>query len=480
MARSGTTSPDLLVPALDRSRPLRAQLEAGIRSGVQSGRLRPGVQLPSSRALASDLGLSRRLVVDAFGQLVAEGYLESRAGSGTRVRAAGAASTLPAPVAPSLDEAAGSQRRPRIDLFPGSPDLGRFPRRAWSAALRASFHELPDRRLGYGSPQGARELRSALTDRLGRSRGAAIEGPEQVIVCGGYTQGAAMMLRGLAAAGARRIAVEDPGYAFNAVLIEAAGLDVVPVRADGDGLNIDALADTSADAVIVTPAHGHPLGGVLSPARRSALVAWARERRALVIEDDYDAEFRYDAEPVGALQGLAPDVVALVGTVSKTLAPALRLGWIVAPPGQARSLVERRVRQDLGSPLLEQLALARLFTSGGFDRHIRGMRGHYRPRRDAVLAALAELLPAARVHGIAAGLHVLVELPEGTDEAAVIEAAERRGVGFYGLAHHCAGHPPFPGIVLGYAAHTPHELTGAVGLLAELVGAPGPRTPRRR
>ncbi|MBA2348303.1 MAG: PLP-dependent aminotransferase family protein, partial [Solirubrobacterales bacterium] len=246
-------------------------------------------------------------------------------------------------------------------------------------------------------------------------------------------------------------------------------LEPVPVRADADGIDVEALAATRADAVIVTPAHGLPLGGVLAPGRRSALVHWARERHALVIEDDYDAEFRYDAEPVGTLQGLAPDVVALVGTVSKTLAPALRLGWVLAPPDQVGALAAGRGLQDLGSPLLEQLALARLMSCGGLDRHVRSLRPHYRARRDAVLAALATAVPAARVHGVAAGLHVLVELPAGSDEATLVAVAEQHGVRFYGLARHCAGAPPFPGLVLGYANHTPHELTAAVELIGELL-----------
>jgi len=416
--------------------------------------------------------VSRRLVVEAYAQLTAEGYLVSRRGSGTRVKEAAGA----VPVAPAAPPAAPATR-PRFDLFPGSPDLARFPRRAWAAALRAALAELPDQRLGYGHPAGAPELRAALAEHLGRVRGAAVPTPGRVVVCGGYAQGLRLLLEELRTRGVQRVAVEEPGFPLNAMLVGAAGLEAVPVAAGAEGIDVAALDGARVAAVVVAPAHGLPLGGVLSAERRAALVAWARAGDRLVIEDDYDAEFRYDAEPLGALQGLAPDVVALVGSVSKTLAPALRLGWVVAPEDRKAAIVGHKALHDLGSPLLEQLALARLLSTGGFDRHVRSVRPAYRARRDAVLAALAEHLPAARVHGVAAGLHVLVELPAGTDAAALLAAAERRRLRLYGLAMHCAGPPPFPAIVLGYANHSEHELTQAVVLLAELACAAECRRP---
>jgi GntR family transcriptional regulator/MocR family aminotransferase len=381
MRLEGTTSPDLLLPPLDGPGGRRAQLEAHLRAAVQSGT--PAARGPpaSSRALAERLGVSRRLVVEAYAQLVAEGYLVGRQGSGTRVKPAppGAPAAAPAtpraPGAPQSPQRHRPPRPPRFDLFPGTPDLARFPRRAWGAALRAALAELPDHRLGYGHPAGAPELRTALADHLGRVRGAVVPSPEHVVVCAGYAQGLRILLEGLRDGGARRVAVEEPGYGLNALLVAAAGLEPVPVRADRAGLDVVALAAGRADAVVVTPAHGLPLGGVLDPERRAALVAWARAAPGrLVIEDDYDAEFRYDAEPLGTLQGLAPDVVALVGTVSKTLAPALRLGWVVAPGSRAAAAAQNKALHDLGSPLLEQLALARLLSSGGFDRHVRTLR----------------------------------------------------------------------------------------------------------
>lgn len=465
-AQRTAASPELLVPPLDLAGGRRAQLEGHLRELVRSGRLQPGARLPSSRALAQQLEVSRRLVVEAYAQLTAEGYLEPRRGSGTRVRAA--PGLTPSPRRAARPAAA----RPRFDLFSGAPDLGGFPRRAWGAALRSALTELPDQRLGYGHPAGAWELRAALAEHLGRVRGAAVASGERVVVCGGYAQGLRLLLGELRARGASRVAVEEPGFPLTAMLIAAEGLEAVLVPADADGLVVGELESAGADAVVVTPAHGLPLGGVLSAERRAALVAWARAGRRLVVEDDYDGEFRYDAEPLGTLQGLAPDVVALVGTVSKTLAPALRLGWVVAPEERTAALVRHKALQDLGSPLLEQLALARLLSSGGFDRHVRTMRGSYRARRDALLAALAAELPEARVHGVAAGLHVLVELPAGTDEAALLAAAATRGLRLHGLAAHCAAPPPFPGVVLGYANHTKHELGEAVALLAACLRTP--------
>ncbi|MDQ3769747.1 MAG: PLP-dependent aminotransferase family protein, partial [Actinomycetota bacterium] len=320
-----TSSPELLVPPLEGAGK-RAQLESHLRDGVRSGRLRPDARLPSSRTLAAELGVSRRLVVDAYEQLVAEGYLVARHGSGTRVAARAMVSS---PASASAPAPAGDDR-PRIDLFPGSPDLGLFPRRAWARALRETLTVLPDHRLGVQSPEGARELREALAEHLGRVRGAQAD-PQRIVVTTGFQHGLRLVCALIRQRGGRRVAVEDPGYPMVAWGIEAAGLEVACVPLDAHGLDVGALAATEADAVVVTPAHAMPTGVVLSPGRRAALIAWAQERDALIIEDDYDAEFRYDREPLGALQGLAPERVVLVGSVSKTLAPALRVGWLLLP-----------------------------------------------------------------------------------------------------------------------------------------------------
>jgi GntR family transcriptional regulator/MocR family aminotransferase len=433
------------------------------------GRLRPDARLPSSRALASELGVSRRLVVEAYEQLQAEGYLLARGGSGTRVAppAQGAqggssgALAAPAPVPAPVEG---------IDLFPGAPDLSLFPRRAWSRALRRALAELPDARLSYGEFAGTTELRVALAEHLGRVRAADAE-PERVVVTAGYQQGLRLFCQLVRARGGRRIAVEDPGYPIAAWTIESERLEVVPVPIDDEGIDVVALAEARPDAVVVTPAHALPLGAVLAPSRRRQLVAWARENRALVLEDDYDAELRYDRGPAGALQGLAPDVVVLAGTTSKTLAPALRLGWLLLPGELVPIAVTARTMADGGGPRIEEWALAELIAGGAFDRHVRTARQRYRAKRATLLDALAEALPQARVRGIAAGLHVVLELPDGAGEDEVIAAAKLAGVNVHGLAPFTRAHAQPPSLVLGYGLPSERELRRAVAAIAAACGA---------
>jgi GntR family transcriptional regulator / MocR family aminotransferase len=473
VAESGTTSPaspELLLPDWDPAAPRRAQLEAGLRDSIRSGRLRPGVRLPSSRALGAELGVSRRLVVEAYEQLGAEGYLVSSRGSGTRVAPGGA--DAPSTETTTADGAAATGRggavplAGAIDLFPGAPDLAFFPRRAWGRAQRRALAELPDARLGYGEFAGTEELRDAIAEHLGRVRAAAVE-PGQVVVTAGYQQGLRIFCELLCGRGGRRIAIEDPGYPVAAWTIESEGLELVPVPVDDDGLEVEALAAADPDAVIVTPAHSLPAGAVLAAERRLALVEWARKRGALVLEDDYDAELRYDRRgPAGTLQGLAPDVVVLAGSVSKTLAPALRLGWLCLPGETVTAATIARGMLDGGGPRLEELALADLIASGAFDRHVRAARARYRDKRAALLEAIAASLPGARVRGIAAGLHVLLELPEGVDEAGVVERAGAAGVRLQGLRDFTRAHPQPPALVLGYGLPTVRELREAVAVIA--------------
>jgi GntR family transcriptional regulator/MocR family aminotransferase len=471
MAESGTTShtsaPELLLPHWDPAAPRRAQLEASLRESIRSGKLRPGVRLPSSRALGAELGVSRRLVVEAYEQLGAEGYLVAGQGSGTRVAPGGG--WTPSSVGPTA--VGGAAEAPpasvaAIDLFPGSPDLALFPRRAWGRALRGVLAELPDARLGYGELAGTVELRDALAEHLGRVRAAAVE-PGQVVVTAGYQQGLRIFCALLRGRGARRVAVEDPGYPIAAWTLEAEGFELVPLPVDDDGLDVEALVAADPDAVIVTPAHSLPAGAVLAAERRLALVEWARGRGALVLEDDYDAELRYDRRgPAGTLQGLAPDVVVLAGSVSKTLAPALRLGWLCLPGEAVAAATIARGMLDGGGPRFEELALAELIASGAFDRHVRAARAHYREKRGALLEALATALPDARVRGIAAGLHVLLELPAGVEEAAVVERAGTAGVRVQGLRDFTRALPQPPALVLGYGLPTVRELREAVAAIA--------------
>ncbi|MGN6798552.1 MAG: PLP-dependent aminotransferase family protein [Gaiellaceae bacterium] len=421
---------------------VRGALERTLRDALRSGRLAPGTRLPSSRALARDLGLARNTVAAAYAQLVAEGWLEGRQGAGTRVALrpvlnAPAASAPPPP------------RTPQFDLRPGRPDLTSFPRDAWLAAARRALREAPFEALGYGDPRGRIELRRALAEYLARARGVAAS-PERIVVCTGIVQG----LHLLRAALDTSWAAEEYGHAAH-----RRGLDVQPIRVDGDGAVISELG--AAGAVLLTPAHQFPLGSTLSPRRRREVVAWSRATGGIVIEDDYDGEFRYDRRPVGALQSLAPEHVVYAGTASKSLAPGVRLGWLVVPGELLDPVLAARAHGDWPSAL-DQLALAELFTSGGYDRHVRRMRITYRRRRDRLLATVQ------RVTGIDAGLHAVVELDE--DEVAVVARARRLDVIVDGLdAYRFGPASRGPALVVGYGTPPEHAFDGALGRLRDLL-----------
>ncbi|WP_182899926.1 PLP-dependent aminotransferase family protein [Microbispora sp. H10830] len=436
---------------------LAGQIAREVREAVRSGRLVPGVRLPATRDLARDLGLSRGVVVEAYEQLVAEGVLESRTGAGTRV-AAGAGRQA-APGRP------GDEREscwPHYGHRPTSPDLGLFPRQAWLAAVRHVLATLPNDALDYGDPGGVPALRRELAAYLGRVR-AADASPDDVVVVTGVAQGLSLVVQALARDRGRGIvlAVEDPTSARQLPLLRRAGADIVPVPVDSEGIVVGALPG-DADAVVVTPAHQYPTGVVLSPARRAALVDWAARTGALVLEDDYDAEFRFDRDPVGCLQGLAPDRVVLAGSVSKALAPGLRLGWIAAPPRVARAVRIARGEFDLGSPVIDQYVLAHLIDGGAYDRHLRRMRREYRRRRDALVGALAEDLPWMNVRGISAGLHLYAEVDDGGDPSGLAEAARAAGLS----AEVVTSAHGSPGLVLGFARLPAHRVAEAVRTLA--------------
>ena len=454
-------APELLLRLERDGVPLRAQLEDQLRDSVQSGRLGPGVPLPSSRALARELGVSRGVVVEAYAQLAAEGYLVSRQGAPTRVSEAASPGSAPAP-------AHRDERPPRYDFRPGRPDVGLFPRSAWLASLRRALRTAPDSRLDYGDPRGAPELRAALASYLGRVRGVACS-PDRVIVTSGMAQGMALFARALLASGARRVAMEDPCSRPGREQLATNGLTVVPVPVDSDGLVVERL-DDSTDAAMVTPAHQFPLGVVLAPSRRAELVDWAARTGAIVLEDDYDAEYRYDRQPVGAVQGLAPEQVAYAGSVSKTLAPGLRLGWLVAPEPLAAGVTQAKAADDLGTPVVEQLALADFLERGELDRHLRRTRAIYRARRDAFVAALGRWLPECEPTGVAAGLHLVVELPSGLDEDTVLATAWARGLGLYGMSEHRIEPGP-PALLLGYGRIAEPAIEPAVRALADSLRA---------
>jgi GntR family transcriptional regulator/MocR family aminotransferase len=439
--------PELLL-RLDRERPepLRSQLERELRDAIRTGRLAAGERLPSSRVLATELGISRGLVLECYSQLQAEGFLTSRTGSATRV-AAGALAPTPVPAA-----AKPAARPPRlaVDFRPGVPDLTSFPRRDWAWALRESCRGATPVEIGYGDPRGAKAPREVLAGYLRRVRGAVADA-DHVVICAGFAQGVNLVLRSLADAGLRQVAIEDPGDNDYHVIARRLGMEAVPVMIDERGIDVDVLAATGVRAVVLTPTHQFPTGTALAPERRQALVAWANDCDGTIIEDDYDAEFRYDRDPVGALQGLAPDRVALIGSVSKSLAPTLRLGWVVCPGALLESVIEDKRLSDRGSPGLEQLALAALIESGRYDRHLRHMRGVYAARRDTLIEALGKQAPQVSLHGLAAGFHAVAQLADGADEAAIVAAARERSIGLYGMnSYRPSGLDGPPQLVLGF------------------------------
>ncbi|HEU4947272.1 MAG TPA: PLP-dependent aminotransferase family protein [Kribbella sp.] len=473
MSRSWTNSTsagELLVEVRrDAAAPLHQQLESGIRERIRQGLLRPDTVLPSTRALATDLGLSRGVVVEAYQQLVAEGYLVSRSGGYTQV-APGAAPVDPAarrtiPGSPTPVE----RRAPRIDFRYSSPDVSQFPRAGWLRSIRRVLNETPHLSFAYLDGRGATELREALADYLNRVRGTSAR-PGNMLICNGFAQGSRLLLQQLAAAGLRRLAVEDPSDHELREVALAAGLEVVGVSVGESGIEVDALERSGADVVLVTAAHQFPTGAVTSAETRAALVSWAAARDALIIEDDYDAEYRYDREPIGAMQGLAPDHVIYAGTASKTLAPGLRLGWLILPARLVDRLAQAKLADDRGSPVLDQLAFADFVAHGEFDRHLRRMRPRYRRLRDALVGALAERLPDLRPIGVSAGLHVMAWLPSDLSESAVTRAAAERGLGVYGLEPYWVGHAGPDGLVFGYGGLTEAAILEGVELLADTIG----------
>jgi GntR family transcriptional regulator/MocR family aminotransferase len=448
-----------------RGRTLGSQIEDRLREAIRDGALRPGARVPSTRDLARQIGVSRRVVVDAHAQLAAEGYLTLRQGAQPRVSAA-AAGARPASAA-----TARPLPRARFDFRPSTPDVSTFPRAAWLRSLRAAVSEMTDADLGYGDPRGVTALRSALAAYLGRVRGVVAD-PDRVIVTNGYTQGLGLVCRALAMSGARRVALEEPGNPEDAMVAARAGLEPVRVGIDAAGIRLDELLRTDADAVVLTPAHQHPTGAVLTGERREALLAWLRRTGAVAIEDDYDAEYRYDRAAIGALQGLDPDHVVYAGSASKTLAPALRLGWLVVPPSLLDVVAHEKLLADRGTARIEQHAFADFLDRGELDRHLRRMRTRYRKRRDTLVRALAESLPDATVCGAAAGLHVTVELTDGDDEESILAQAHSRRLEIETMRDFrpaSAGSPS--ALVLGYAQMPEPTIRAGVRELADAVHA---------
>jgi GntR family transcriptional regulator/MocR family aminotransferase len=458
----------LLAVARDGRRTLGSQIEAQLRGAIREGRLRPGARVPSTRDLAAQLGVARRVVVDAYAQLAAEGYLTLRQGARPCV-AEGAQTPATPPVRTNLAAAP-----PRFDLRPRAPDVSGFPRQQWLRCMRDALQAMSNADLGYGDPRGVEALRTALSEYLGRVRGVAAE-PDRVVVTNGYSQAQGLVCRALVARGARRIGFENPSHPEQRRIAERAGLTIVPVPVDDAGIRIDELDRADVDVLVLTPAHQHPTGAVLAGERRRALLAWLARHDAVVIEDDYDAEYRYDRAAVGALQGLDPGRIVYAGSASKTLAPVLRLGWLVVPPWLLAAVADEKDLADCGTAGIEQHAFAGFLSRGELDRHLRRMRTRYRRRRDLLLAELARALPEATVRGIAAGLHATVELPDGHDEQAILRQARRRGIDLTTM--HEFWIPPGAGpatLLVGYAQLPIPAIQGAVQALADAVRSARP------
>ncbi|WP_431874549.1 PLP-dependent aminotransferase family protein [Amycolatopsis sacchari] len=439
----------------------RQGLADALRRAIREGRLAPGTAVPSTRALAKDLGVARGTVTRVYADLTTEGYLRTSQGAPTRVAAINPATPAPEKTGP---RAAPWVPDARWDLYPGRPDLSSFPRAAWASATRRVLQEAPANVFDYGEVHGSAALRESLARYLSRSRGVVAE-PDRIVVCGGFSHALTVLCHVLRERGETSLAFEDPSLPQIRENASRAGLRLAGVPVDEAGIQVS-LVDNPA--VVVTPAHQYPLGVTLAPERRTALARWATTTGGLVIEDDYDGEFRFDRQPVGALQALAPDRIVYTGTVSKTLAPATRIGWLVLP----RSLVEP-VRAALTAtgwrpPTLDHLVLADMLASGAYDRHVRQRRTTYRRRRDRLLS----LLPKGfQPIGISAGLHLLVLLPPHLTEAEVIKAALRESVAIDGLGRHWFAEGEHPqGIVLGYATPAEHAFGPAVEALMRALG----------
>ena len=449
---------------------LRAGLMDALREAVRTGRLVPGTRLPSTRSLAADLGVARNTVADAYAELIAEGWLIAHQGSGTQV----ARRAEPRPAALAAARTRPTPRRPMYGLLPGSPNLAEFPRTQWLTAARRALTAAPHDAFGYGDALGRLELRTVLADYLARARGVYAE-PERIIICSGFHHGLMLTAQALRARRIRAVAVESYGFDVYRGLLTSAGLLTPPIYVDESGARTNDLARLNeVGAVLMTPAHQYPTGVELRPDRRATAVDWARATGGLILEDDYDGEFRYDRQPVGALQGLDPERVVYFGSASKSLAPGLRLAWMVLPEELVPEIVAAKGYVEWSSTL-EQLTLAEFIASGAYDRHVRSMRLRYRRRRDELVAALAQRAPDIRVTGMAAGLQAVLELPRGT-ERSVVQSAARQGLAVSGIAefrYEVADSgwrlPEQDALVVGYAAPSDSAWAGTLDALCKVM-----------
>ncbi|MGW7246167.1 MocR-like pyridoxine biosynthesis transcription factor PdxR [Streptomyces decoyicus] len=448
----------------------RAVLIRALRDAVRSGRLAPGTRLPPYRSLAADLGVARNTVADAYAELVAEGWLSARQGSGTTV--AQRAEPLTPTRAPAHRAPAS---RPAHNLLQGQPDAASFPRTAWLAAARRALTAAPNDAFGPGDPRGRPELRRALADYLARTRGVRTD-PERIVICSGFAHALRLLLPAVLPG---PLAVESYGLPFHRHLLTTAGIPTHPLDIDEHGAGTPELtAFDDVGAALLTPAHQFPTGVRLHPDRRAAAINWARTTGGYLLEDDYDGEFRYDRKPVGALQGLDPERVLHIGSVSKSLSPAVRLGWMVLPGRLVDAALEAKGEREAWAGVTDQLTLAEFLTHGSYDRHIRRMRQRYRRRRDQLIDAVTTHAPHLTVTGISAGLHAVLQLPDGSaesDERTALRAARWQGLALDGLSgyrHPAATMPPRHGLVIGYATPTDSAFPSALEALCRALPPP--------
>jgi len=455
---------DLLI-GVDRSESgsVSRQLEEQLRQAIRSGALPAGSSLPSTRVLAEDIGVSRGVVTRAYTQLAFEGYLLLRKGAIPTVRTSSQLDRK-REAKPKNGDAAS---RIRYDLRAHLPEVASFPRKAWLRSVRDSLARARHTDLSYGDAAGLWELRVEVANYLVRARGVSAE-PEQVVITGGSTHSLALIGRVLARRGKTQMAFENPSHYILHGVAESAGQEIVSSPVDDEGIRTDLIGE--AQSVVVSPAHQFPSGVALSPIRRELLLTWARDTGGLIIEDDYDAEFRYDRAPIGALQGLDPEHVVYIGSTGKTLVPALRLGWAVLPESVIEDFTLELFSTMLHVSGMDQLAFADFLRRGEFDRHLRQMRAIYRDRRDLLVTELANLLPGLRISGIAAGLHVVLEMPSCEIAESVCTRARSRGVAVETISQHTL--PKYngrAGIILGYGSLSMPALQSAIEEFARTV-----------
>ena len=455
---------DLRAAITPGARGARELLLTALRDAVRSGRLAAGTMLPPSRSLATDLGLARNTVAEAYAELVAEGWLASRQGAGTWVVNTSGAQR---PARPR-----GVRVVPTHNLLPGNPDVAEFPRNEWAAATRRALTNAPTEALRMGDPRGRPELRDALADYLARVRGVRTS-PESIVICAGVRQ--AVELMGRVFGNRRPIAVEAYGLFVFRDALDAMGIATVPIGLDDQGAVVDELDELDVPAVLLTPAHHNPYGMPLHPSRRTAVVEWAQRTDGYVMDDDYDGEFRYDRQPIGALQALSPDRVVYLGSASKSLSPVLRLGWMVLPTDLVEAVIDAEGRSQFYVDGITALTMAEFITSGGYDKHIRRMRLRYRRRRDLVVQALAAA--DVSIRGMDAGLNLTLTLPEGAEQE-VLQRAGEAGVGVSGLAimRHPQAGPEIPrpdGLVVGFGTPAEHAFAAAIDALRAVLSASG-------